>query len=60
MSLAKQLADHRFTISVSEARRLVAMGAVKVNGNVAISDDLQLQKGDEVKIGKKQEPRRIE
>lgn len=57
MSLAKQLAENGMTISVSEARRLVVMKAVKVNGSVA-SDELQLREGDEVQIARR-EPKTI-
>ena len=51
MSLARQMVENQLFLSVSEARRKIAEHAVKVNGAVVISDELQLRDGDIVQIG---------
>lgn len=53
-SFAKWLAEQRLTHSVSESRRLLLQGGVKVNNAVVTDASLQVQEGDVIKVGKKE------
>lgn len=44
-----------FGISTSEARRNIAQGAVRINGEVAEDIDVTLNTGDRVQLGKRRE-----
>lgn len=53
MTAAKVLIDNGLAISVSQAKRLIMQGAVKLNNQpVNWSDDLQVKDGDLLACGK--------
>ena len=46
------LAKLGLTVSMSQGRRAVAMGAVKINDKpVSLEDDIEIKAGDVVKVG---------
>jgi ribosomal protein S4 len=51
--LIKILQEHNLVISLSESRRLVCMGGVKVNGKLCEDLDCEVETGDLIEIGKK-------
>lgn len=54
MSILKLLANAEMTVSMSQGRRYVAMGAVSLNG-LSIADltaEVEVQPGDEIKVGR--------
>lgn len=56
VNLANFLQEQGLTVSMSEGRRIVAMGAVKLNGEVHqdIQKSVLLREGDLIEVGKKQ------
>lgn len=49
--LAAELCDRGFTYGCAEVRRLVAAGAIRVNGEVATSWNMRVQLGDVITCG---------
>jgi len=52
-SLIRLLQENKLTISLSEGRRLVCMGAVKVNGELCEDLNRDVEVGDLIEVGKK-------
>ncbi len=51
--LAKELCDRGFTYGCAEVRRLVAAGAIRVNGEVAKSWNMPVEPGDYIECGRR-------
>lgn len=51
--LPKFLADHKMVSSTSEGRRMIKQGAVKANGNKCEGENLNLDDGTVVQVGKR-------
>jgi len=55
-TLARLLSQAGATISMGEGRRMVGMGAVRVNGEVQKNlEEVEVQVGDKVQVGKRKE-----
>jgi predicted rRNA methylase YqxC with S4 and FtsJ domains len=52
-SLVKLLAERQSIVSLSQARWLIALGMVRVNGETVDQVDAQVPEDSEVEIGKK-------
>lgn len=52
-SLVRILQEHNLVISLSESRRLVCVGAVKVNGELCEDLNREVNAGDLIEVGKK-------
>lgn len=50
MKLINFLKDHKFTVSVSDGKRIVVCGAVRVNGEIITDFHRQLEVGDVVEF----------
>ena len=53
MKLINFLKDHKFTVSMSDGKRIVVCGAVKVNGETITDFQRQLDVGDVVEFRNK-------
>jgi len=53
MNLAKILMENKFMISMSESRRMVCMGIVKVNGVFCEDFNREVETGDIIEMGTK-------
>lgn len=51
--LIQKMINSKFCISMSEARRYVAQGAVKVNGEVVRDPQYELKEKDQLQVGRK-------
>ena len=51
-NIAKVIHEKKMVVSFSEARRLISMGVVEVNGEKVVSLDKEIEDGDEVKVVK--------
>jgi len=51
--LAQTIAPYNSMASLSEAKRLIAAGAVEINGKVVKDPNQKISLGDEIKVGKK-------
>jgi tyrosyl-tRNA synthetase len=55
-TLARLLSQAGATMSMGEGRRMVGMGAVRVNGEVQKNlEEVEVQVGDKVQVGKRKE-----
>ncbi|KKP48076.1 MAG: Tyrosine-tRNA ligase [Candidatus Woesebacteria bacterium GW2011_GWA1_33_30] len=52
-SLSETIAPYTSLKSLSDAKRLIQQGAIKINGDVVTDLNYKIKKGDKVKIGKK-------
>lgn len=52
MNLLKQLIKNKATISLSDSRRIVTQGAVKVNGELCDDFNREVAVGDLIEVGK--------
>jgi len=53
--LTKLLAETRMTVSMSEGRRCIVMGAVKLNGETItdLDQEVEVNPGDTIQVGKR-------
>ena len=52
-SLSETIAPYTSLKSLSDAKRLIQQGAIKINGDVVTDLNYKIKKGDKIKIGKK-------
>jgi len=55
MLLTKILAERDLVISMSQSRRVVCVGHVKVNGEVIKDISTEVKPGDRIQVGKREE-----
>lgn len=53
MLLTEILKNRNLLVSMSEGRRVVCMGGVKVNGEVVKDISTEVRSGDRIQVGKK-------